>query len=110
MLLANIVEYYTTNIERNELEVSISGILILSGAGLALVNDSFFRLLMVEASSFADPVSSSGTHNGDTLLYSRHKWCFPCPCPPPGVPGPNDIHFVDHVRSVSSRQCHLCKL
>lgn len=40
MLLANIIDYYTSRIARNELEVSISGILILSGAGLALVKEA----------------------------------------------------------------------
>jgi hypothetical protein len=73
MLLTDIFDYYTSTIERNELEVSISGILILSGAGLALVNTSLLDLLMVEATSFVDPISTSGTNNGNSLLYPRRK-------------------------------------
>jgi len=73
MLLTDIFDYYTSTLERNELEVSISGILILSGAGLALVNRSLLDLLMVEVTSFVDPISTSGANNGNSLLYPRHK-------------------------------------
>jgi hypothetical protein len=38
MLLADMMEYYTTEIQRSdELHMSITGILILSAAGVALV-------------------------------------------------------------------------
>jgi hypothetical protein len=88
MLLADMMEYYTTEIQRkNELHMSITGILIFSAAGVALVFASL-PLFVAKAdacnvaSPFVDPLSSPISDHGDSLLHPCYQRLFLRPHPP----------------------------
>lgn len=82
MLLAEIMEYYTTAIDRSDHEMSISRLLMLSAAGLGLVNspsrpDLGGEILIVPAPPSPTPISSSSANNGNFVVHLDHQHLIP---------------------------------
>ena len=69
MLLAEIMEYYTTTIDRSDPEMSVSWLLMLSAAGLGLVNSFPPPDLVREALTFPSFIISCSN-----ILIKHQQW------------------------------------
>ena len=69
MLLAEIMEYYTTTIDRSDHEMSISRLLMLSAAGLGLVTPPSLPDLVGEIL-----IVPSFTISYSNILIKRQRW------------------------------------